>query len=583
MGQSNQKVYDGSVDHFGSNGDPCCGDSSKRGIYYLRDPVLCKGLKFSAQERENLGLRGLLPPSIRCLESQMQAVIENIDRLEDSLSKYMYLRQLQDYNQNLFFKVLMEHTDKLMPIVYTPTVGLVCIKYSLIFQRPRGIFLTIQDAGRIYDVLGNWPEKEVRAIVVTDGERILGLGDLGANGMGIPVGKLALYTALAGVPPNKTLPVTLDVGTNNEKLLSDPYYIGMRHKRIRGREYDDFIEEFMEAAIKRFGRSCLIQFEDFGNENAFRLLKKFQERYSTFNDDIQGTASVAVAGILASLKITDLKLSQNVFLFQGAGEAALGTADLLVMAMEQEGVSRVEATRRIWMVDSKGLIVKNRETGGITEHKARFTQEHEHLTNLEDIVKTIKPTVLIGASAQKGVFSESILRTMAENNERPVIFALSNPTDKAECTAEQAYTFTEGRCVFASGSPFDPVTIEDQTFYPGQGNNAYIFPGVALAVIECGVHTIADQVFLVAAKALANQVKQEDLEEGRLYPPLKNIRDVSVQIAAKVAQFLYVEGMATRRPEPDDKVAFLRSKQYTADYEMATSHRHPVTSKGLHH
>ncbi|XP_076336272.1 NADP-dependent malic enzyme-like [Tachypleus tridentatus] len=583
MGQNNQKVYDESLGHFGSNADPCCRDSRKKGIYYLRDPVSCKGLAFSAQERENLGLRGLLPPSVRCVESQVQAVIENIDRLEDSLSKYMYLCQLQDYNQNLFFKVLMEHTEKLMPIVYTPTVGLACIKYSLVFQRPRGIFLTIQDAGRIYDVLCNWPEKEIRAIVVTDGERILGLGDLGANGMGIPVGKLALYTALAGIPPNKTLPVTLDLGTNNGELLSDPYYIGIRHKRIRGREYDDFVEEFMEAVIRRFGRSCLIQFEDFGNENAFKLLKKYHERYTTFNDDIQGTASVTVAGILASLKITDLKLSQNVFLFQGAGEAALGTADLLVMAMEEEGVSRVEATRQIWMVDSKGLIVKNRQTGGITEHKARFAQEHEHLTKLEDIVKTIKPTVLIGASAQKGVFSENILRTMADNNERPVIFALSNPTDRAECTAEQAYTFTEGRCVFASGSPFDPVTVKDQTFYPGQGNNAYIFPGVALAVIECGVHTIADQVFLIAAKALANQVKQEDIEEGRLYPPLKNIRDVSIHIAAKVAQFFYVEGMATRRPEPDDKVAFLRSKQYTGDYEMATSQRHPVISSGFHH
>ncbi|XP_023228515.1 NADP-dependent malic enzyme-like [Centruroides sculpturatus] len=467
---------------------------------YIRDPKVCKGLAYTGREREVLKLRGLLPPAVRSSELQVKAVLENLKGYENDLSRYLYLRQLQDDNERLFYRVLCEHTDLLMPIVYTPTVGLACLKYSVLFERPRG-------------------------------------------------------------------------------LLADPFYIGLKQKRVRGPEYDDFIEEFMEAIVKKFGRFCLIQFEDFGNSNAFRLLEKYKYHYCTFNDDIQGTASVAVAGIIASLKITGKKLSQNIFLFQGAGEAALGTADLLVMAMDQEGLSKDEATSRIWMIDSKGLIVKNRPSGGINAHKGKYAKECHPIQNLEEIVKFVKPTVLIGVSAQKGVFTPAVLKAMASMSDHPVVFALSNPTDKAECTAEEAYTYTEGKCVFASGSPFPPFTYQGKTYHPGQGNNAYIFPGMALAVTGCGVHHINDESFLVAAKALANQVTKEHISEGRVYPPLQSIRDVSLNIAAKLAQYFYVESMATYRPEPEDKVSFLKGKQYDYNY-VGYSNRH-INLNGL--
>ncbi|KAK8767517.1 hypothetical protein V5799_005704 [Amblyomma americanum] len=525
-------------------------------------------LAFSARDRDNMSLRGLIPPAVRTVDIELQAVMDNIKLYESGLAKYLYLRELHDYNEKLFFRVLKEYTEELMPLVYTPVVGEACLKYSLIFRRPKGIFLTAQDAGKLYEVLGNWPEKQVDAIVVTDGERILGLGDLGANGMGIPVGKLALYTALAGIPPERTLPVMLDLGTNNEILLADPYYIGLRQKRIRGAQYDDFVEEFMQAAVKRFGRNCLIQFEDFGNRNAFKLLAKYKNNYCTFNDDIQGTASVAVAGLLASMRITKTPLSSNTILFMGAGEASLGIAELLVMAMVNEGAKEADARNSIWMLDSRGLIVKDRAPNGDStqSHKDKFAKDAKHMTQLHEIVKSVKPTVLIGASAQSNAFNKEILELMCANAERPVVFALSNPTHKAECTAEAAYTYTDGKCVYASGSPFPPFKYKGKTFYPGQGNNAYIFPGIALAVIACGVQTISDEVFLIAAKTVANSVTEQNLDEGRVYPPLSSIHDVSLNIAAELAAHFYATGVATVKPEPKDKMAFLQSKQYDFSY-----------------
>lgn len=539
-----------------------------RRMDYLRDPRICKNLAFSARDRDNMSLRGLIPPAVRSVETELQAVMDNIKLYESGLAKYLYLRELHDYNEKLFFRVLKEYTEELMPLVYTPVVGEACLKYSLIFRRPKGLFLTAQDAGKLYDVMGNWPEKQVDAIVVTDGERILGLGDLGANGMGIPVGKLALYTALAGIHPERTLPVMLDLGTNNEILLADPYYIGLRQKRIRGAQYDDFVEEFMQAAVKRFGKNCLIQFEDFGNRNAFKLLAKYKNSYCTFNDDIQGTASVAVAGLLASMRITKTPLSSNKFLFMGAGEASLGIAELLVMAMVTEGTSEADARNSIWMLDSRGLIVKDRAPNGDStqSHKEKFAKDVKQMNNLPDIVKFVKPTVLIGASAQSNAFNKEILECMCANAERPVVFALSNPTHKAECTADAAYTYTDGKCVFASGSPFPPFKYKGKTYYPGQGNNAYIFPGIALAVSACGVTTIGDEVFLIAAKTVANTVTEQNLNEGRVYPPLSDIHDVSLSIAAELAAHFYATGVATVKPEPKDKMAFLQSKQYDFSY-----------------
>lgn len=405
-----------------------------------------------------------------------------------------------------------------------------------------------------------------QAICVTDGERILGLGDLGANGMGIPIGKLALYSALSGIDPSFLLPVTLDVGTNNDSLLTDSSYIGLREKRITGAEYDEFVDEFMSSVTKQWGSNCLIQFEDFGNSNAFRLLEKYQETFCTFNDDIQGTASVTAAGILASKRITQMQLKDQIFLFYGAGEAAIGTARLLVTAMMKEGSSESDARHRIWLYDSKGLVTVDRPTGGITHHKEPFAKVTTHTTDLLEAIILSKATAIIGVSAQSGVFTPQVLTQMAEQNARPLIFPLSNPTSKAECTAEQAFQYTSGRCIFASGSPFDPVDVDGRKMYPGQGNNAYIFPGVAMAVIFTQAKAIPDEVFLVAAESLAKQVTQDDLTQGRLFPPLSSIREVTLNIAADVASFLYQQNLAEHRPEPDDKLHFIRSNQYDFSY-----------------
>ncbi|XP_057225601.1 NADP-dependent malic enzyme [Malurus melanocephalus] len=537
----------------------------KRGYEVLRDPHLNKGMAFTLEERQQLNIHGLLPPCFLGQDAQVYTILKNFERLTCDLDRYMLLMSLQDRNEKLFYKVLASDIERFMPIVYTPTVGLACQQYGLAFRRPRGLFISIHDRGHIATMLKSWPESVIKAIVVTDGERILGLGDLGCYGMGIPVGKLALYTACGGVKPHECLPVMLDVGTDNETLLKDPLYIGLRHKRIRGQAYDDLLDEFMEAVTSRYGMNCLIQFEDFANANAFRLLHKYRNKYCTFNDDIQGTASVAVAGLLAALRITKNKLSDHTVLFQGAGEAALGIANLIVMAMEKEGISKDAATKKIWLVDSKGLVVKGRAS--LTPEKQRFAHEHGEMKNLEDIVKDIKPSVLIGVAAIGGAFTKQILQDMAALNKRPVIFALSNPTSKAECTAEQCYKYTEGRGIFASGSPFDPVTLPSgQTLYPGQGNNSYVFPGVALGVISCGMRHIDEGVFLTTAEVIAQQVTEENLQEGRLYPPLVTIQDVSLKIAVRVAEEAYRNNTASTYPQPKDLEAFIRSQVYSTDY-----------------
>uniref|UniRef100_A0A8C0IX14 Malic enzyme n=1 Tax=Chelonoidis abingdonii TaxID=106734 RepID=A0A8C0IX14_CHEAB len=518
-------------------------------------------MAFTLEERQQLNIHGLLPPCFLSQDVQVLRILVNFERQTSDLDRYILLMGLQDRNEKLFYKVLTSNIERFMPIVYTPTVGLACQQYGLAFRRPRGLFITIHDRGHIATMLKSWPEDTIRAIVVTDGERILGLGDLGCYGMGIPVGKLALYTACGGMKPQECLPVILDVGTDNEVNTFPTFHEHFTHFRSNRL---NCITVFI--CSEGYGMNCLIQFEDFANANAFRLLNKYRNKYCTFNDDIQGTAAVAVAGLLAALRITENKLSDHTILFQGAGEAALGIANLIIMAMQKEGTPEQEAIKKIWMVDSKGLIVKERSS--LTTEKERFAHKHDEMKNLEDIVRAIKPTVLIGVAAIGGAFTKHILKDMASFNKQPIIFALSNPTSKAECSAEQCYQMTEGRGIFASGSPFDPVTLPGgRTFYPGQGNNAYVFPGVALGVVSCGLRYISEDIFLTTAEVIAQQVSKKHLEEGRLYPPLVTIRDVSLKIAVKIAEQAYSNKTASFYPEPEDKEAFIRSQVYSTDYD----------------
>jgi malate dehydrogenase (oxaloacetate-decarboxylating)(NADP+) len=533
------------------------------GVALLRDPALNKGTAFTETEREALGLRGLLPPRVHTIQEQVERVLGNLRRKPTDLEKYIFLISLQDRNKTLFYRVILDNIEEVMPLVYTPTVGQACLEYGHIFRRPRGIFITANDKGRIGDLLCNWPYKDIRIIVVTDGERILGLGDLGADGMGIPVGKLALYTACAGIHPAVSLPVTIDVGTENESLLKDPLYIGLRQRRLRGDAYDELIEEFV-LAVQDLFPGALLQFEDFANKNAFHLLHKYRNDICCFNDDIQGTAAVTLAGLYSALRIKGGMLKDQVFLFVGAGEAGIGAGNLTVSAMVQEGLSEEEARQRCWFVDSKGLVVKSRTD--LRGHKLLYAHDREFISSLAEVVQNLKPTALIGVSGQPKVFTESVLRAMAEHNERPIVFSLSNPTSKTECTAEEAYSWTAGRAIFASGSPFDPVTIDGRRLVPSQGNNVYIFPGVGLGVLACWSTLVTDEMFSVAARTLAEMVSAEDLAQGRVYPPLTRIREVSLKIAIAVADLAYSRGLATK-PRPDDLPGYIKSIMYLPEYE----------------
>jgi len=534
-----------------------------RGAALLRDPALNKGTAFSEQERDVLGLRGLLPPHVATQEEQVARVLENFHRLQTPLAKYIMLSSLLDRNETLFFRVVMDHADTMMPIIYTPTVGLACQQFGQIYRRPRGLFITAQDRGRIAQIMRNWPHREAAMIVVTDGERILGLGDLGANGMGIPIGKLSLYTACAGLHPWKCLPIMLDVGTNNEALLADPLYLGLRQRRLTGATYDELVEEFIAATQEVFP-GVIVQFEDFANHNAFRLLQRYRNQVSCFNDDIQGTAAVAVAGTLSALRVTGTSLREQRFLCLGAGEAATGISDLLVSAMAEEGLGEAAARARCWMVDSRGLVVADR--GELAEHKRPYAHAHAPVPDFIGAVRALRPTAIIGVGAAPGAFDEDVVREMSRINPRPIVFALSNPTSKAECTAQQAYAWSDGRALYASGSPFDPVTLPDgRHFVPRQGNNSYIFPGVGLALVVVGATRVTDTMFLAAARTLARCTTQADLDQGSLYPPLSAVRDVSAHIAADVADIALRDGLASIE-RPADVEGAIRAEMYDPTY-----------------
>jgi malate dehydrogenase (oxaloacetate-decarboxylating)(NADP+) len=532
------------------------------GATLLQDPTLNKSTAFTLAEREALGLAGLLPPHVCTQDEQLARVLGNFHRLSDPLEKYIFLSSLHDRNEALFFRLLMTHPDEMTPIIYTPTVGVACQKFGNIFQRPRGMYVTARDKGKVRELLHNWPTRQVAIIVVTDGERILGLGDLGSSGMGIPVGKLCLYTACAGVHPDQCLPVMLDVGTNNEALRNDPLYLGLPQPRLTGDAYDELVEEFITAARETFP-DVVIQFEDFANHNAFRLLAKYRERICTFNDDIQGTAAVALAGVYSALRVSGGALRNQRLLFLGAGEAAAGIADLVVAALVAEGVPRDEARKACWLFDSQGLVTAGRED--LAHHKQPYAHEHAPAADFTAAIHSLKPTGIIGVAASPGGFSRASIEAMAEYNRRPIVFALSNPTSKSECSAQQAYEWSDGRALFASGSPFDPVTYNGKNFVARQGNNSYIFPGVGLAAVALRARRITDEMFLAAAKALAATVSPQDLDQGSLYPPLANVREVSAQIATAVAEVAFTQGHAGIE-RPWDLRAYIESQMYDAGY-----------------
>ncbi|KAG6649294.1 NADP-dependent malic enzyme [Carya illinoinensis] len=536
------------------------------GYTLLRDPRHNKGLAFNGKERDAHYLRGLLPPSVLSQELQERKLMHNLRQYKVPLQRYMAMMDLQERNERLFYKLLIDNVEELLPVVYTPTVGEACQKYGSIFRHPQGLYISLKEKGKILEVLKNWPEKSIQVIVVTDGERILGLGDLGCQGMGIPVGKLSLYTALGGVRPSACLPITIDVGTNNEELLNDEFYIGLRHKRATGQEYTELLDEFMSAVKQNYGEKVLIQFEDFANHNAFELLSRYRSSHLVFNDDIQGTASVVLSGIIAALKLVGGSLADHTFLFLGAGEAGTGIAELIALEMSKQTKAPLEQTRKkIWLVDSKGLIVNSRRES-LQHFKKPWAHDHEPVKGLLHAVKAIKPTVLIGSSGVGKTFTKEVVEAMASFNEKPLILALSNPTSQSECTAEEAYAWSEGRAIFASGSPFDAVEYGGKVFVPGQANNAYIFPGLGLGLIISGAIRVHDDMLLVASETLAAQVTRENFDKGLIYPPFSNIRKISAHIAADVAAKAYDLGLASRLPRPKDLVKYAESCMYSPVY-----------------
>lgn len=534
---------------------------SPKGYAVIHSAALNKSTAFSREERETLGLRGLLPHKICSVDQQELRVLENIRRKSYDIERYIFLVSLMERNEKLFYRTVLNNIEELMPLIYTPTVGQACREFAHIFRKPQGFYITPDDRGAIRQILDNWPQHDVRIIVITDGERILGLGDLGANGMGIPIGKLSLYCACAGIHPHQCLPVMFDVGTNNEELLADPLYLGYPGKRFGGDAYLELMDEFVDAVRDKYPKA-LIQFEDFLTPNAYKLLNRFRDKVLCFNDDIQGTAAVALAGIYASTRLTGIDFSNLRIMFLGAGSAATGIADLLVAAFQATGLDESASRQRLWFNDINGLVVASRND--LMPHNLPYAHEHEP-RGFIDALKSIKPHVLIGATGAPGTFTQEVIETLSELNDRPTIFALSNPTSRAECTAEQAYEWSGGKAIFASGSPFSPVEYNGSKLIPGQGNNAYVFPGIGLGAIACEARTITDEMFLAAARTLADQVKESDLARGTLYPPLADIRPVSKAIALSVAETAFKQDVAGLK-KPQDLPGYIESLIYEPEY-----------------
>lgn len=526
-------------------------ETSLTGHALLEMPLLNKGSAFTEEERREFGLAGLLPPHVSTMDEQLSRTYGSFKQKDSDLERYIYLVSLQERNETLFYRLLQEHITEMMPVVYTPVVGEGCKLYSRIYRRPRGLYIGYNQLNEIHAVLENAPNEKVDVIVVTDGERILGLGDLGVGGMGIPVGKLSLYTLCAGIAPSRTLPIILDLGTDNEELLRDPLYLGLRRHRVRGKEYDDFIEAFVQAVMDKFP-NVLLQWEDFAKSNATRLLERYRDRLCTFNDDIQGTGAVTLSGLLAAMDVTGTGLSKQQVVILGAGSAATGISDQIVTAMMTEGLSKQEAKSAIWLVDSQGLVHTGRL--GLEPFKQKYAQDMEQVSGwkllepdrvaLLDVVRNVKPGILIGTSAQPGSFTEDIVREMASHVERPVIFPLSNPTSKSEAVPLDLINWTDGRALVATGSPFPPVVFEKRLIKIGQCNNAFVFPGVGLGVLASGARRVTNEMFVAAARALAEFSPAVHDPEESLYPALEHVRKVSRCVALAVGAEAVRQGLA---------------------------------------
>ncbi len=536
----------------------------KRGKDLLTDPLLNKGTGFPDSERDALGIRGLVPPQVVSIDDQVHRVMENFQRQDNDLARYVHLETLHDRNETLYYRVLLGHIRELTPIVYTPTVGKACQEFGHIYRRARGMYFSAWEQAFFDDMVHNWPEPEVDIVVVTDGSRILGLGDLGSNGMGIPIGKLSLYVAGAGIHPCRTLPVMLDMGTDNPELLHDPLYLGERTPRCKGETFFAAVDAFVQAVHRRWPRA-LIQFEDFSNNHAFPLLARYRDRILCFNDDIQGTGAVTLAAVLSALRITGQALGDQRVLFLGAGSAARGIADSIVAGMmSRDGLGLEQARSRISMIDSHGLVTRDRlET--LAEHKRDYAQPGPAETDLEAVIERVRPQVLIGVSGRSGAIGKEAVKAMLRHSPRPILLPLSNPTANAECNAEQAYAWSDGQALFASGSPFPAVRHEGRIFVPGQCNNMFIFPGMGLGAIACRTRRVTDRMFYAAAQTLADQVSEDSLAAGCLLPDLKLIREISAQVAVAVCEQAYTDGLA-ELPRPDDLEEHVRRRMYYPRY-----------------
>ena len=528
----------------------------------LHDPRKNKGTAFTRKERDKYGLRGILPDAVETMETQLLRVSEQLGSLDLPIEKYVYLTGLLDTNETLFFRTVISDPARFLPLVYTPTVGEACQRLGHIARRPRGLFISIKNKHRIVTLLKSWPVDDIRFIVVTDGQRILGLGDLGVGGMGISIGKLALYTSCAGVPPEHTLPVVLDVGTDNEELLNDPLYPGLRQRRVRGRAYDGFIEAFVKAVTKVYPGAC-IQWEDFAGVNAIRILEKYRDRVCTFNDDVQGTAAIAVAGFIAASRLLGRAFADQKFLFLGAGAAAFGIADMLVKKFQKDGLGREEALRRIRMFDVNGLLVTSRPD--LADYQRPFADDGAPSNDFAECILRLRPTAIVGVSTVGGAFTRQVIENMSAVNKRPIIFPYSNPTSHSECTAEQAYTWSDGRAIFASGSPFAPVTYKGRTFTPGQGNNVFIFPALGMAIFATRAKRVTDEMLITAAEAVAEQITEKDFADGLIYPSVRNIRKVSVNVAVRIAEVIFESGRAGVR-KPKNLHKFIEKQMYQPVY-----------------